>query len=98
MRVGIISYLYTKRTALDNYAYNLIENLINIGKTHNLYLITKIYNSGFSSNIFRILTKIVDIIRLPYIIKRFDVDVLHFPSHLWNQLLPFFFNKEVKKF
>ncbi len=92
-----------ERTGVDTYAYNLIENMIKIGKSKDLYLIhyhkanDQIYQKDHEVIVPKIPFKLTNILGLPYAINKINMDVLHIPAHWHTQILPFFLNIKVKK-
>jgi glycosyltransferase involved in cell wall biosynthesis len=112
MKVGIIScFVDRQRTGIGNYTYDLIKNLIKIGKADNLYLIhykrskDEIYIKTHDliipiPEILLHIPKIpglISMFSLPYIIKKSKIDILHFPAHWGAQIMSFFLNLKVKK-
>lgn len=109
MKVGLISQVIDEqRTGIGTYTYNLIEKLINMGKTNNLYLIhfkgskDKIYTKTHEVitkvpfKFPKILIKLMQAFELLYIIDRINVDILHFPSPPLIQTIPLFLLKSKK--
>ena len=113
MRVGLISYPidYEQRTGIGNYTYYLVKNLIEIGKVDNLYLIhyrkfnEEVYSKAHEKIIsvpefLLYIPKIpglISMFKLPFLIKKTEIDILHFPATWGAQILTFFLNPKVKK-
>ena len=104
MRIGILSWILDRqKSGIDNYLYNIVEEMINCGKADNISLI------HYKKSTDRIYTKINDIIvptlplrfnipiGLSKAIKTDDLDVFHLPSHWPTQISPFFLNRNIKK-
>ncbi|MGC9060295.1 MAG: glycosyltransferase family 4 protein, partial [Thermoplasmata archaeon] len=103
MNVGIVSKLIDQKTAIDNYTYNLLENLIKIGKANSLYHIhykryqNEVYAVTHEVIIPQMPFKLTDKFGLPYVIAKNNIDILHFPEHLWTNVMTFILNPKVKK-
>ena len=104
MKVGILSWIIDReRTGVDTYAYNLIKNMIKIGKSKDLYLIhyhkthDQIYRKTHEVIVPKIPLKLTNVLGLPYAISKINIDVLHIPAHWHTQIMPFFLNPKVKK-
>jgi glycosyltransferase involved in cell wall biosynthesis len=101
--IGFLSWIIDrKRTGVDNYLYNLIENMIKMGKSDELSLIhykktdDPVYSQTNDVLIPKIPFKLTNAIGLPYAIKKAKIDVLHVPAHWHSQISPFFFNNAKK--
>ncbi|MCE7699702.1 MAG: glycosyltransferase, partial [Methanobacterium paludis] len=104
MNVGILSWIIDRqRTGVDNYLYDLLENMIKMGKSKEISLIhykkteDPIYAKTKDVIIPKIPLKLTNIIGMPKAIKSADIDILHVPAHLHTQITPFFLNRNVKK-
>ena len=104
MNVGILSWIIDrKRTGVDNYIYNLVKNMIQIGKAEEISLIhykktdDPIYSQVNDIIIPKMPLKLTNTFGIPLAIKNADIDILHFPIHWFTQISPFFFNPRVKK-
>lgn len=104
MRIGILSWILDRqRSGIDNYLYNIVQEMINCGRADNISLI------HYKKSNDEIYTKVNDIIvptlplkfnfpiALSKTIKTEDLDVFHFPSHWPTQISPFFHNMNIKK-
>jgi glycosyltransferase involved in cell wall biosynthesis len=104
MKIGLLSWILDRqRTGIDNYLYNIVEEMIKCGKAEDISLI------HYKKSDDKIYTKINDIIvktlplkynmpyGLPKAIENAGIDVFHLPSHWPTQITPFFPNLNVKK-
>jgi glycosyltransferase involved in cell wall biosynthesis len=104
MKIGLLSWILDRqRTGIDNYLYNMVEEMIKCGKAGDISLI------HYKKSDDKIYTKINDIIvktiplkynmpyGLPKAIENAEIDVFHLPSHWPTQITPFFPNLNVKK-
>ena len=104
MRVGLFSRILDRqRTGIDNYLYNITQEMIKAGNAEEISLI------HFKKSEDEIYTKVNDVIidSLPFnlinpinwskAIKENKIDVIHLPSHMMPQISPFFLNSNVKK-
>jgi glycosyltransferase involved in cell wall biosynthesis len=104
MRLGMLSWILDRqRTGIDNYLYNITQEMIKAGHAEKISLI------HFKKSDDEIYTKINDVIigKLPFnlinpinwskAIKENRIDVIHLPSHMMPQISPFFLNSNVKK-
>ncbi len=104
MKVGLLSWILDRqRTGIDNYLYNIVEEMIKCDKGKNISLI------HYKKSDDEIYTKINNIIvptlhsrfnlplGLPKAIENAEIDVFHLPSHWPTQITPFFSNLKVKK-
>lgn len=104
MKVGILSHILGRRkSGIDNYLCNTIEEMIKAGHAKDLYLF------HHEKSDLKIYSKTNDIIT-PYppykfiknlgvvkAIKNLDLDVFHLPFHWYSLISPFFLNSKVKK-
>jgi glycosyltransferase involved in cell wall biosynthesis len=113
MRVGLISYPidYEQRTGIGNYTYYLVKNLIEIGKADNLYLIhyRKFNEEVYSKAHEKIISvpefllhipkipALISMFKLPFLVKKTEIDILHFPAVWGAQIILSFLNSKVKK-
>ena len=104
MNMGIFSFIIKgKRTGVDNYIYNLIENMIKIGKTDEISLIDyeksddPLYGNIKDIIIPKIHLKLNYPINIPEAIKKSDINSLHVPAHWYSPDSLFFLDKKVKK-
>jgi glycosyltransferase involved in cell wall biosynthesis len=104
MNVGILSWMIDrKKTGVNNYLYNLIWNMIKNGKSDEISLIhfkrsdDSIYNQVNDIIIPEMPLKLTSPIGIPRAVKNADIDILHVPVHWYNQVSPFFLNRNVKK-
>lgn len=104
MRIGLLSWILDRqRTGIDNYLYNIVEEMIKAGNAEKISLI------HFKKSNDEIYTKVNDVvigslpfylinpIKLSRAIKETQIDVFHLPSHMIPQISPFFLNSSVKK-
>lgn len=104
MNLGILSWILDReRTGIDNYLYNIIQEMINFGKGEDISLF------HFKHSDDMLYKKLNDILvpTLPFnfnvptglskALNDNQIDVFHFPSHWPNQIYPFFRNHDVKK-
>lgn len=103
MRLGILSWILDRqRTGIDNYLYNIIEEMIAIGKAENISLIhykksdDDIYSKVNDIIVPTLPSKFNVPIGMAKIIKNAEIDVFHLPSHWPTQISPFFLNSDVK--
>lgn len=104
MNVGIFSFINDmKRTGVDNYIYNIIENMIKIGKANEISLIhyrkseDPIYNHVNDIIIPEIPLKLTYPINIPLAVKESNINILHVPAHWYSPDSLFLLNKRVKK-
>ena len=104
MNVGILTWIIDrKRKGVDNYIYNLIKNMIKIGKSDKISLIhyqktdDPIYSRVNDIIIPKMPLKLTNPIGIPRAVKNANIDILHLPIHWYTQISPFFFNRKVKK-
>ena len=105
MNVGILSWMLDrKRTGVNNYLYNLIRNMIKNGKGNEISLIhyqrssDTIYSQVKNDIIIPdIPFKLTSALGIPRAVKNADIDLLHIPVHWYNQITPFFLNRNIKK-
>ncbi|MFY9637852.1 MAG: glycosyltransferase family 1 protein [Methanobacterium sp.] len=104
MNVGILSWIIDrKRKGVDNYIYNLIKNMIKMGKSDQISLIhykktnDPIYSKVNDIIIPKMPLKLTNPIGIPRAVKNAHIDILHLPIHWYTQISPFFLNRKVKK-
>ena len=105
MNVGILSWILDrKRTGVNNYLYNLIRNMIKDGKGDEISLIhyqkssDSIYSQVREDIIIPDMPfKLTSALGIPRAVKNADIDLLHIPVHWYNQITPFFLNRNIKK-
>ncbi len=106
MKIGILSWIIDtglQRTGVPNYLYNLLNNLIEMGKSNEITVIhykktsDPIYTHTNEIIIPKIFPKLTDIWGLPQAIKKSNIDIIHYPTHWHTQITPFFINRDVKK-
>ena len=104
MNVGILSWIIDReRKGVDNYIYNLIKNMIKIGKSDEISLIhyrkteDPIYSQVNEIIIPKMPLKLTNPIGIPRAVKNAHIDILHLPIHWYTQISPFFLNRKVKK-
>ncbi len=104
MNVGILSWIIDRqRTGVDNYLYDLLENMIKMGKSKEISLIhykkieDPVYTRTNDIIIPKMPLKLTNIIGMPKAIKSANIDILHVPAHFHTQIAPFFLNRNIKK-
>ena len=104
MNLGILSWIIdSQRTGVYNYLYYLLKNMIEMGKSHEMFLIhdkktnDPLYKAANDVIIPKIPFKLTYAIGLPYITRKTKIDILHVPAHGYSQIMPFFLNSNVKK-
>lgn len=103
MNVGILSWILDRqRTGIDNYLYNIVEEMIKAGKARDISLIhykkteDPIYDET-NEVIIKKMSLLTNLLGIPYSINKAKIDILHVPAHYHNQTAPFFLNKNLKK-
>ncbi len=104
MKIGFLSWILdVQRTGINNYLYNLVNEMNRADSTREISLI------HFKKSNDPIYKKVNDIVinSFPYntinplslsrSIKELELDVFHLPSHMFPQVSPFYMNKDVKK-
>lgn len=107
MKVGLVSGFIdlTSKYGIGVYTLNLIENLVLIGKANDLYLI---HNRRHSEEVYTkihdviipkpyLSTLLSEILGLPNVIEKTNIDIIHFSHHWFTYVAPFFLNPRVKK-
>lgn len=103
MNMGIFSFIVDdKRTGVDNYIYNLIENMIKIGKANEISLIHYESDDALYENINDIIIPKIPLklsypVNIPNAVKESDMDCLHVPAHWYSPDSLFFLDNKVKK-
>jgi glycosyltransferase involved in cell wall biosynthesis len=105
MNVGILSWMLDrKRTGVNNYLYNLIRNMIKNGKGSEISLIhyerssNSIYTQVKADIIIPDMPfKLTSALGIPRAVNNADIDLLHIPVHWYNQITPYFLNRNIKK-
>ena len=103
-KIGFLSWILDiQRTGINNYLYNLVNEMKSADSTREISLI------HFKKSNDPIYKKVNDIVinSFPYntinplslsrSIKELELDVLHLPSHMFPQVSPFYMNNDVKK-
>jgi glycosyltransferase involved in cell wall biosynthesis len=104
MSIGIFSFINErKKPGVDNYIYNIIENLIKIEKADEISLINyqksddPLYLHLNDIIIPKIPLKLSYPINIPTPVKEVNIKILHVPVHWYSPDSLFFLDKEVKK-
>ncbi len=99
MKVGILPWtLASQRTGLDNYLSSLVTNMVEIGKSSEIYEIRHEKTDARISEATKdiLLPNLPKILKspigLPYAIKKADLDVFHASAHYFSQIAPFYLN------
>ncbi|WP_042686793.1 glycosyltransferase family 4 protein [Methermicoccus shengliensis] len=103
MRVGILSWIIDmERAGIGNFTYNLIRCMLDMGKGDELHLIhyehsdDEVYSMAHDVLVPRLPSLMKFAVGLPYAVMKSGIDVLHVPSHWYNQLTPFLLNRTKK--
>lgn len=104
MKVGIHSFWMDERPAgIGKYTDTLVQNLIRIGRSENLFLIHEketeheAYKKS-NSIINPFLTpRQLQCLGIPYVLRKFQIDVFHSVQPFYQDVLPFYLNTNVKK-
>ena len=106
MDIGILSWIIDtglQRTGVPNYLYNLLINLIEMGKSDEISLLhyknssDPVYTHINDIVIPKSVLKLTNVWGFPRTIKKSNIDILHYPTHWHNQIAPYFLNSDVKK-
>ena len=103
MKIGILSWILDRqRTGIDNYLYNIVEEMVKCGKGQDITLFhykksNDIIYSKINDSIVPTLPLRFNIpIGLTRAIKDAEIDIFHLPSHWPTQITPLFRNINVK--
>lgn len=103
MRIGLLSWILDrKRTGIDNYLYNLLNQMINDKKGDFFLFHFKTSDDPIYKKVNEVIIPTLPIgINIPFrmskMIKENELDLFHFPFHWPNQISPFFRNSSIKK-